>query len=386
VNTLDLTVLALATLASIIGASVGFIRSLAGWIGLVLGTALGVAIVPVMAERAASGSDLATLVAPVGTVVIAAGSGALLGSVAGRSLRRTRGRAPGRIDRLLGSAAGAVTVLVAAWLLLPLAAASRGWPDEITRDSSISRALDGHAPRVPGPIREAVRSLEASRSGSARPVDPSADPGIPPTAPVLPPPVAVRAAAATVRIEGRACSLIQDGTGVAVGADLIVTAAHVVAGETRTTVFRPDGSSLGATVVAFDASRDVAVLRASGLGLPFLRTDDARVGDLVGVPGHPEGGPLRIADARIAERITATGPDITGRGATRRDVYVLAARLRPGDSGAGLVSTDGRLVGLAIAVDPDTATTAYALTTAEVIPVVRRAGALAVSTGACVAH
>jgi hypothetical protein len=106
----------------------------------------------------------------------------------------------------------------------------------------------------------------------------------------------------------------------------------------------------------------------------------------VGVPGHPEGGPLRIADARIAERITATGPDITGRGETRRDVYVLAARLRPGDSGAGLVSTDGRLVGLAIAVDPDTATTAYALTTAEVIPVIRRAGALAVSTGPCVAH
>ena len=39
-----------------------------------------------------------------------------------------------------------------------------------------------------------------------------------------------------------------------------------------------------------------------------------------------------------------------------------------------------------IAVDPDTATTAYALTTAEVIPVIRRAGALAVSTGPCVSH
>jgi S1-C subfamily serine protease len=186
-----------------------------------------------------------------------------------------------------------------------------------------------------------------------------------------------------VRIEGRACSLLQDGTGVAIGADLVLTAAHVVAGEERTAVIRPDGSSLLATVVAFDAARDVAVLRVPGLGLPFLRTGAAGVGDLVGIPGHPQGGPLRIADARIAERITATGRDIYDRRDTRRDVFVLAATLAPGDSGAGLVSTDGRLVGLAFAVDPDTATTAYALTDAEIEPVLQRVGSLPVSTGPC---
>jgi hypothetical protein len=50
------------------------------------------------------------------------------------------------------------------------------------------------------------------------------------------------------------------------------------------------------------------------------------------------------------------------------------------------VRADGRLVGLAFAVDPDSATTAYALTTGELTPVIRRAGAFAVSTGGCAAR
>lgn len=386
-NALDLTVLALATLASVVGAALGLVRSLAVWIGLALGTALGVALLPTVADRVATGTDLTTLLGPVTTVLLGAGIGAALGGAAGAGLRgRRTDRRPGRPDRLLGSAVGALTVVALAWILIPLAAASRGWPDEITRGSSVARLLDRHGPELPGPLVDAIRTLAAERPDVVPPVVPSGDPGPPPTSAVLAPGVAARAAAATVRIEGRACSLIQDGTGVVVGADLVLTAAHVVAGEPRTAVVRPDGSSLVATVVAFDPARDVAVLRVPGLGLPFLTTADARVGDLVGIPGHPEGGTLRIANGRIAERITATGRDIYDRVETRRDVLVLAAALAPGDSGAGLISTDGRLVGLAFAVDPGSTATAYALTVAEFSPVIRRAGALAVPTGGCAAR
>ncbi|MFM7060004.1 MAG: MarP family serine protease [Actinomycetes bacterium] len=383
-NTLDLTVLAMATLASIVGASVGLLRSLTAWVGAVLGGAIGVALLPTVAERVVDGSDAATLLGPVVTVLGASALGALLGTLAGSALRAgPAGRRPGRLDRLAGSAVGAFAVVVLAWILLPLAAASRGWPDELTRSSAVARSLDRHGPALPGPVVDAVRALAVGRPSPGTPVVPTSEVGPPPSTTVLRPSVAVRAAGATVRIEGRACSLLQDGTGVAIGADLVVTAAHVVAGEDRTAVIRPDGSSLLATVVAFDGDRDVAVLRVPGLGLPFLRTGRARIGDLVGIPGHPQGGPLRIADARIAERITATGRDIYDRQDTRRDVYVLAAALAPGDSGAGLVSTDGLLVGLAFAVDPDSATTAYALTDAEIDPVLRRAGSLPVSTGGC---
>ena len=46
-------------------------------------------------------------------------------------------------------------------------------------------------------------------------------------------------------------------------------------------------------------------------------------------------------------------------------MYVLAAALHPGDSGAPLLDQDGDVVGLAFAVDPGDDATAYALTNAE---------------------
>ena len=43
--------------------------------------------------------------------------------------------------------------------------------------------------------------------------------------------VTATVAASTVKVEGQACNQIQDGSGFAVGSDLVVTNAHVVAGE-----------------------------------------------------------------------------------------------------------------------------------------------------------
>ncbi len=74
---------------------------------------------------------------------------------------------------------------------------------------------------------------------------------------------------------------------------------------------------------------------------------------------------LRAAPARIAEEIDARGTDIYRTTPTSRDVFVLAAQLAPGDSGAPLVDQFGRVVGVAFAIDPGRDGTAYALTTAE---------------------
>jgi S1-C subfamily serine protease len=46
-------------------------------------------------------------------------------------------------------------------------------------------------------------------------------------------------------------------------------------------------------------------------------------------------------------------------------VFILAANLRPGDSGGALVDNAGKVVGVAFAIAPDRAGTAYALTGAE---------------------
>ncbi len=62
---------------------------------------------------------------------------------------------------------------------------------------------------------------------------------------------------------------------------------------------------------------------------------------------------------------------------------MLAARLHPGDSGAPLVDAKGRVMGVAFAIDPAHAGTAYAVTDVEVLPVLQTIGNAGVSTGRC---
>ncbi|HEX6311999.1 MAG TPA: trypsin-like peptidase domain-containing protein, partial [Acidimicrobiia bacterium] len=148
-----------------------------------------------------------------------------------------------------------------------------------------------------------------------------------------------------------------------------------------------DGRTLDAVVVAFDPERDLALLHVDDLEAPGLERADGGIGDTGAVYGHPGGGALRAAPARIAEVVTAGGTDIYRTGRTDRSVFVLAAELAPGDSGGPLVDRQGRVVGVAFAVDPGAPGTAYALTRQELDAVLQPALAagseLAVETGPC---
>src|SRR6187200_794768 len=73
------------------------------------------------------------------------------------------------------------------------------------------------------------------------------------------------AQASVVKILGTACGLGVEGSGWVAGPGLVVTNAHVVAGETDTTVTPPGRSSLDATAVRYDPTDDLALLRVSGL-------------------------------------------------------------------------------------------------------------------------
>ena len=110
-----------------------------------------------------------------------------------------------------------------------------------------------------------------------------------------------RVAASTVKVEGVACYAERDGSGFAAGPELIVTNAHVVAGQGRTTVVRPDGARLVGSPVVFDADRDVAVLSVPGPRPARPGADDGEVGMQAAVFGHPEGQEaLRVAPGRFA--------------------------------------------------------------------------------------
>jgi S1-C subfamily serine protease len=211
------------------------------------------------------------------------------------------------------------------------------------------------------------------------------NPGVPPTT-RLPATVDARVRAATLKVVGQACNSIQEGSGWVAAPGLVVTNAHVVAGERATKVHDESGRVMAARVIVFDPVRDIAVLDVPSLSTPPLTIVDGAVGDVGAVYGHPGGGALQAAPARVGDKIIAIGTDIYRTSSSRRHVYVVAARLAPGDSGGALVNTKGNVIGMAFAIDPGRSATAYTLTEEEVragLGAARASTRTPVDTGRC---
>ena len=82
-----------------------------------------------------------------------------------------------------------------------------------------------------------------------------------------------------MRVLGTACGLAVQGSGWVAAPEVVVTNAHVVAGEDDTTVKLDGGDELDAQAIAFDPHNDVAVLRVPGLGAPALAGHQGAVGE-----------------------------------------------------------------------------------------------------------
>ena len=164
----------------------------------------------------------------------------------------------------------------------------------------------------------------------------------PPNPQVLRVPGVRAAAPSVVRILGTACGLGIEGSGWVAAPGIVVTAAHVVAGE-HDTVVNPFGSTakLAAHAIGFDATNDIAVLRVPGLGRRPLPLIDAQPGASVAVLGYPEDGPFDATPARIGVTTFALMTDAYGHGPVNRDVTTLRGTLRHGNSGGPAVDGKG---------------------------------------------
>lgn len=210
--------------------------------------------------------------------------------------------------------------------------------------------------------------------------------GIPlPETSALPGTVVSRVSASTVKVSSVACGYRVEGSGFSPAPDTVVTNAHVVAGATSTQVLRPDGRRLAAQVQVFDPDRDLAVLSVPGLGEQPLPLTSSVVGQSGAVFGHPQGQvPIEVSPASVVRKVTVTTTDIYGENLLRRQILVLAASLEPGDSGAPLVNQSGEVTGVAFAVSRLRATTAFAIPSETLAPLLAQPRTGAVSTGPCV--
>jgi S1-C subfamily serine protease len=259
-----------------------------------------------------------------------------------------------------------------------------GWFATQARSSTVARFVDERFPEPPDTVdtlRRLVGEDQFPRVFDA--LERAPDLGPPPTSTNIPQPVVDAVVPSTVKVRGAACRRIQEGSGFVVGPGLVVTNAHVVAGEDETIVQRSDGTEVRASVVAFDPNRDLAVLSAGDLGRPALRRSSIEEGGVGAVFGHPGGGALRAAPFSVGEAVTATGTDIYDRNRTERHVLILASGLRPGDSGAALIDPTGAVVGVAFAIAPDRPGVAYALDMEELDPVLAGNLTAPVDTGPC---
>lgn len=366
-NVLDVVLVLACVSAAVGGYQLGFVARSASWLGLALGLVGGALLLPVVLPEVQDASDATVSLVSIGLLVGMALIGNALGLVLGSRLHaELPAGAARRADQAAGAAVGVVGVLVILWLLLPAVTDMRGWMATQVRGSVIAREVKAAFPDAPDGV-EALRRVVGDEPFPQvfDALQPAPDTGPSPGSSGLSTELANQVVRSTVKVEGIACDRIQDGSGFFVDEDLVVTNAHVVAGEDETTVELSDGSTLDAAVVAFDPERDLAVLRTRGGGAPPLPLRDADIGDTGGVFGRPGGGPLEISPFRVADQIDARGRDIYDSGTTNRDVLVLASELAPGDSGSALVDAQGQVIGVAFAVAPDKPSVAYALAISE---------------------
>lgn len=324
-----------------IGYSRGLIASALPLAGFVGGAALGARIGPALLAGGAE-SQYAALVA-VGTGVLIGAFVAVMLEGVGTAIRLRIGRG---VVGVLGGVGGAILLaalaLMLAWGFGAVALHSGGDKSrqlrELVQRSAVLTELNDVLPPS-GPLLNVLRRVDPTPAVRG----PEAD--VPPPDPAVVDDPDVRAAGvSTVRVLGTACGLGVAGSGWVAGPGLVVTNAHVVAGEDDTTVTPPGGSELDATAVHYDPRNDLALLAVDGLDAPALGlAGRTHKGDDASVIGYPENGPLSFTPARLGRTGVVTSEDSYGRGPVQREMTPFRADVRSGNSGGPVVDREGEV-------------------------------------------
>jgi S1-C subfamily serine protease len=385
---LDLALILMLLSYLIYGLRNGFMVTLGGIAGFVVGAIAAFVAVPLVSGWVTDSGWRLTATVGSAVVLIALGHG--LGTMIGRKIRHAvRIKPLHAVDRLIG---GVVSVVVAALVMSMLAfsISSLGVPfvSQQLAESRVIRYIDNITPT---PVKSTMAQLRSTVIGGGIP---QLIEGIGPVTPVPVPnestdtPALNQAAESVLKIAGTAfeCGQNQTGSGFVVSPGRVVTNAHVVASVSQPVVEVPDGGALPGRVVYFDSQRDIAVLAVDGLqSSPLPLSADLPAGSPAAFAGYPHGGPFQSKPASVQGISTILVPDIYGNNPSPELVYKLAGDVQPGNSGGPLLTMQGQVAGLIFAKTTTDAALGFALTMADLEPVAAQAPGLSspVSAGQC---
>jgi uncharacterized membrane protein required for colicin V production len=347
VTRVDWLAAAFVALTAFIGFRKGLVASALSVAGVVIGAIVGARLAPYLLAQGARSpyTPLMGLAgAAVGAVLLET-----LGTVVG-TLFRSRLRLPAlkTVDTAGGLVLGAVAGFAVVWVVGAVALHFPGQAElrQGAQRSLVLQRLNELIP--PRTLMRAVARVDPfpTITGPDAPVD-SPDPRVIDRAGVR------QASPSVVRVIGTACGLGVSGSGWIAAHELVITAAHVVAGQGDTMVEAAGGvPRLHARTFFVDTRNDVAVLSVPGLDAAPLALAPPNPGTSVAVLGFPESGPFTATPGRVGNTVVVLARDSYGRGPVARTITSLRAKVRHGHSGGPAVDSSGRVRATVFAARP----------------------------------
>ena len=377
----DWVIIALLLVLVPIGYSRGLLVAGLGLGGFAVGAAIGARLAPLLLESG-SESPYAPGIALLGGLLL----GGLVAAVLEGFAMSLRDRLPpggalASADSLGGAVAFVGLGLAIAWVAgaLALNAPALKGMREAAQQSVILGALNDVLPPS-GPVLNVLNRVTPTPQIEG----PRAD--VPPAGKeILSDPEILAAADSVVHVVGNACGLNVSGSGWIAADGIVVTNAHVIAGQDDTDVVTRSGLSIDATAIAYEPHDDIAVLRVDGLpGAPLPLAPQARKGTIGAVLGFPGEGEFSAVPARMGTTGEVTSEDSYGDGPIQRLMTSFRADVAQGNSGGPVVDGDGRVQTTVFAATVDqTPAEGLGVPNERVRPVLSGITGAEVDTGPC---
>jgi S1-C subfamily serine protease len=336
VTGIDWVIVGAVILLALFGWAQGFVAGALALVGFAVGAWLGTRLAPlVLADDSVWAPAFALMGALVAGGILAAGFEGV-----GSRLRALLPPGFSAVDGILGAVLTACVGLLVAWVLGAIGL--RAGPD-VRRDvqrSAILQRLNAMLPPT-GPLLNTLAALDPFPR-----IDGPQARVPPPRGSIARDPEVEAARRSVVKVLGTACGVGVEGSGWVAAAGVVVTNAHVVAGQDDTEVV-PGGAgrAFRAQAIAFDPRNDLALLRVPGLSAPALPlAGDPEAGTSAAILGYPLNGPYDVRAGRLGQTREVVTLDAYGRGPVRRDIVSLRGAVRSGNSGGPMVDGRGRVV------------------------------------------